>query len=231
MRFPPLHRGTLLRRYKRFLADVELDDGSVITAHCANSGSMKGVVRDGQQVLLSHHDDGKRKLVYSWELARVGRTWVGVNTARPNHLVAEAIGKGRIAELAGYGSLRKEVKYGVNSRIDILLEDDTRPPCYVEVKNTTLAVDRTAMFPDSVTTRGQKHLRELTAEVERGNRAVMVFWVFRGDCEAFAPADEIDPDYGALLREALAAGVEALAYAAKVDRRGVTARERLPVRV
>jgi len=229
MRFPPLVRGTLLRRYKRFMADVELDDGTVVTAHCANSGSMLDVAVPGRPVLLSHHDDGKRKLIYTWELIRLRTSWVGVNTALPNHLVAEAIAKGRIPELAGYADLRREVKYGANSRIDILLQDPDRADAYVEVKNTTLARGRVARFPDAVTVRGQKHLGDLMAEVKRGHRAVLVFWVFRTDCDRFQPADDIDPRYGALLRQAVARGVEVMAVEARVDRRGATARGQLPI--
>lgn len=230
MRFrPPLVRGTLLRRYQRFFADVRLDDGRQVTAHCPNTGSMLGVAEVGRPVLLTPHDDPRRKLAYTWELIKLGRSWVGVNTARPNALVAEAIEGGRIPELRGYDSMRREVPYGNNSRIDLLLEAPDRPPCYVEVKNVTLANDGIAAFPDSVTVRGQKHLRELSEVVRGGARAVLLFWVFRKDCEKCRPADEIDGEYGRLLRRSVADGVEVLPYDVDVTARGAVARRRLPL--
>lgn len=230
MRFdPPLTRATLVRRYKRFLADVRLADGSELTVHCANPGSMLEVDAPGQPVLLSRSSNEKRSLAHTWELIRLARSWVGVNTARTNALVAEAIGEGRIAELEGYGTVRREVLEG-DSRIDFRLEADDRPDCLVEVKNVTLSDGNgTAMFPDSVTLRGQKHLRELTGILNSGRRAVMLFWVNRGDCGGFRPADDIDPAYGRLLREARDRGVEILAYRAKVTPKQVTADTSIPI--
>ena len=165
MKFPdPLICGRLIKRYKRFLTDVELDDGTVVVAHCANSGSMESVKEPGSEVWLSPARNPDRKLKFTWELVRVGETLVGINTALPNYIVSEAIEDGKISELNGYASLRREVKYGKNSRIDILLEDDAKPKCYVEVKNSTMRRDLVSgpvEFPDAVTTRGAKHLVEL----------------------------------------------------------------------
>ena len=232
LKLGPLHKGRLIRRYKRFLADVELESGETITAHCANTGPMTGCAEPDSDVLLTKSDNAARKLQYSLELIRVGRTWVGINTARPNAIVEDAILTKKIPELAGYAELRREVKYGKGgkSRIDILLEDKKRGLCWVEVKNTTLLSEPgTARFPDAVTTRGQKHLGELTAQVKKGDRAVIFFLVNRADAERMGPADEIDPEYGKLLRKALKAGVEALAYQVKSTPRGSEVVKRLPV--
>jgi sugar fermentation stimulation protein A len=209
----PLIRGTLLKRYKRFLADVRLDDGSIIVAHCANSGSMLSVCDPGSEVWLSPATNPDRKLQYSWELIRVGKTLVGINTMHPNKIAAEAIVDGAIPELAGYASLRREVKYGKNSRVDILLESPDRPPCFVEIKNVTLCRGTGLLeFPDAVTARGAKHLEELSAQVKAGNRAVMLFLAQRADCHAFVAAGDIDPAYAAGLLRARTAGVEVIAY-------------------
>ena len=217
MKFPdPLLRGRLVRRYKRFLSDVELDGGELVTAHCANPGSMIGLAEPGSEVWLSPARNPERKLRYSWEMIRVGKGLVGINTSHPNGIVADAIAAGRVAELAGYDGLRREVKYGKNSRIDILLEADDRPPCYVEVKNVHLKRDAGAEFPDSVTARGAKHLVELSDMVAAGARAVMFYLVQREDCGAFAIAGDIDPTYAATLDGALAAGVEAICYCCKL---------------
>ena len=219
----PLYTGTLIKRYKRFLADVRLDNGDVITAHCANSGSMKSLLAEGAQVVLSYHDNPKRKLKYSWELVRAQRqdgTWgdlVGINTSLPNRIVEEAIRDGEIAELTGYATLRREVKYGKNSRIDILLDDGNGPSCYVEVKNVTLSrQDGLAEFPDAVTSRGAKHLLELSDMVAEGHRAVMFYLVQRPDCDRFAIARDLDPTYAEGLKAAQSAGVEVLIYGCQV---------------
>jgi sugar fermentation stimulation protein A len=222
MIFPtPLIEGRLVRRYKRFLSDVELADGSVVTAHCANPGSMLGLTAPGSEVWLSPAANPARRLRYSWELIRVGDHLVGINTGHPNRLVAEAIAAGVIAPLSGYRTLRREVKYGRNSRIDMLLEDEGRPPCYVEVKNVHLRRTDAAEFPDSVTARGTKHLAEMAAMVAVGARAVMVYLVQRGDCDRFSIAGDIDPTYAAALTRARAAGVEALCYGCEVRRDGI----------
>lgn len=225
----PLLPGVLLQRYKRFLADVRLEDGTVVTAHCANPGSMTGCLPEHAPVLLSHHPDPRRKLAYSWELVKVGESWVGINTARPNAIVREAIEAGAIPELAGYASIEPERKYGENSRIDLLLTGPDRPPCYVEVKSVTLAEGPCALFPDSVTARGTKHLHELSAQVSAGDRAVMVFLVQREDCHHFRPAGAIDPTYAAALAAAEAAGVELLCYACTVSPDGIHVARRLPI--
>jgi len=217
----PLIPGSLIKRYKRFLSDVELEDGSVVTAHCANSGSMLSVKEPGSEVWISPARNPDRKLRYTWELIRIGEALVGINTARPNGLVEEAIQDGAIAELAGYDAIRREVKYGRNSRIDLLLEDADRPKCYVEVKNVTLKRDKTnpgrAEFPDAVTTRGAKHLVELSDMVAQGHRAVMMYLVQRPDCEVFSVAADIDPAYAEGLKTAVAAGVEVLCYGCAVS--------------
>ena len=217
----PLIKGTLVKRYKRFLADVTLEDGSIVTAHCANSGSMLSVKTEGAPVWISPSDNPNRKLKYTWEIIEIEGHAVGINTQHPNRLVAEAIESGEIPELSGYDSLRREVKYGKNSRIDILLESDGKPPCYVEVKNVTmkrdLGPDGIAEFPDSVTSRGAKHLVELTDMVAAGHRAVMFYLVQRGDCPSFAVAGDIDPTYEAGLAKAIKAGVKTLCYECKVS--------------
>lgn len=206
----PLTKGRLLKRYKRFLADVELEDGSVIVAHCANSGSMLGCADPGSIVYLSPNQNPKAKLDWRWEMIDIGGSLVGINTSHPNRLVEAAIEDGTIVELQDYTSMRREVKYGQNSRIDILLEDPGL--CYVEVKSVTLKIGEEAQFPDSVTTRGAKHLRELTQMVADGHRAVMVYLVQRSDCTHFRPAADIDPTYAIELIAAKKAGVEILCY-------------------
>ena len=218
MRFPtPLIPATLLRRYKRFLADVVLASGEELTVHIANPGSMIGLADSGAKVWLSKSSNAKRKLAYSWELVAVdfgdGTELVGINTARPNALVAEALAGNLIPEFAGYASTRREVKYGKNSRVDFLLEARGQPACYVEVKNVHLMRQPgLAEFPDCVTARGAKHLEELTAMVAMGNRAVMLFLIQIGSAARFALARDIDPGYGKAFDRARAAGVEAIAH-------------------
>jgi sugar fermentation stimulation protein A len=211
----------LIRRYKRFLADVRLADGSELTVHCPNSGSMKACLGDGWPVLLSDSHNPKRKYRWTWELVHNGTCWIGINTHRANRLAVEAITGGIIAELGGFSSLKREVPYGENSRIDILLERNHKR-CFVEVKNVTLidSMGRYA-FPDAVTTRGQKHLVELGRVVAAGDRGVILFVIQRSDGTTFAPADDIDPTYGELLREAASSGVEVLAYRADVEPTGI----------
>lgn len=210
--------GRLVRRYKRFLADVILDgDGSEITAHCANPGSMLGLNAPGSRVYLSRSDNPARKLPLSWEIIEADGVLVGISTAHPNRLVEEAILAGSVPGLSGYRELRREVKYGVNSRIDILLEAPDQPRCYVEVKNVHLMRQPgLAEFPDSVTARGAKHLRELSDMVREGHRAVMVYLVQRPDCDRLAMASDIDPAYAEALVEARAAGVEVIAIGCSV---------------
>lgn len=227
----PLVEGRLLRRYKRFLADIELPDGTVVTAHCPNTGSLLGCTPKGARAVLRDSQNPARKLAYTFQTVEVDGTWVNVDTGLPNALVAESIAEGRVHELAGYDSLRREVKYGKSSRIDVLLERETGERCYVEVKSTTLVVGDVARFPDAVTERGRKHLEELRQMVRDGHRAVMFFCVSRADVTAFAPADEIDPAYGATLREVVAGGVEAIAYSTRVSPDRFELGERLEVRL
>ena len=231
MRFPsPLLSGRLVRRYKRFLADITLDDGREITAHCANPGSMLGVAIEGAPVWVSEHQDKKRKLPFSWQLVDIGGVLIPVNTSNPNRIIDEALRDGVIPELDGYEETRREVKYGEKSRIDFLLEDPRKGACYVEVKNVHLSrTPGLAEFPDSVTARGAKHLRELMAVKEAGARAVMLFVAQRSDCRRFRPADDLDPAYGRALREAAAAGVELLCYDCEVTTAEVVLRRALEI--
>ncbi len=233
MKFPdPLIKGRLIKRYKRFLTDVELEDGSVVVAHCANSGSMESVKEPGSEVWLSPARNPDRKLKFTWELVRVGKTLVGINTSLPNMIVSEAIAAGKVDELKGYASLRREVKYGKNSRIDILLESDDKPKCYVEVKNTTMRRDLKAgpaEFPDAVTSRGAKHLVELSDMVKEGHRAVMFYLVQREDTKSFTVADDIDPTYAKELKKAMKAGVEVVCYACTMSNKEIKVSKKLPL--
>jgi len=234
---PPLLAGTLVRRYKRFLADVDLDAGGRITAACPNTGSMLGCCEPGSRVWLSVSDSPTRKYRHTWEMVAVkpparGRAvMVGINTGLPNRLAAEAIASGAIAELSGYASIRREVAFGEErSRVDLLLESPGRPACYVEVKNVTAAVTAgVAIFPDAVSERGAKHLRELARLRARGLRSVQLYCVQRGDVEEVRPADAIDPVYGRTLREAIDAGVEVIAYRARVTARSIVLERRIAV--
>ena len=235
MRFPdPLVRGTLVQRYKRFLADVTLENGETITAHCANPGSMIGLRTPGAEVWLSPNRNPKAKLDWRWELVRVGERLVGVSTAHPNGIVAAGIEAGLVTELTGYGAMRREVPYGRNSRIDILLEDHGRPSCYVEVKNVNMR--RTdgphptaAEFPDAVTKRGAKHLDEMADMVTQGCRAVMFYLVQRDDCDHFRIASDIDPHYAATLDAARRGGVEAICYTGRISLDGIELDAPLPM--
>jgi sugar fermentation stimulation protein A len=232
MRFPEsVAEGRLLRRYQRFLADVEVG-GQTLTAHCPNTGSMLGCAVPGSRVWLSRAANPARKYAWTWELVQVPEgALVGIHTGRSNRLVREAIENGVVGELQGYAAIRAEVPYGAQrSRIDLLLTDAGRPDCYVEVKNVTAAVrDGIGYFPDAVTARGAKHLEEMRALAEAGTRAVLCFCVQREDVTEVRPADHIDPAYGRRLREALAAGVEVIAYGARVTVHGISLERRLPV--
>lgn len=232
MLFPsPLHRGTLINRYKRFLADIELEDGEIITAHCANPGSMLGVAVKGAPVWVSEHRDGKRKLPWSWQLTEIDGTLIPINTSNPNIIVAEALAANMIPELAGYDTHRREVKYGDNSRIDFLLEGGHRQvPCYLEIKNVHLSREPgLAEFPDSVTARGTKHLGELIAMRSAGHRAVMAFIVQRSDCHVFRPAADLDPNYAKALKKAGSAGVDLLCYDCEVTTSEVVLRRAMEI--
>jgi len=232
MQFPrPLVPARLRRRYKRFLADVDMADGRSLTVHCPNPGSMLGVDMPGSEVWLSPSASPARKLPYTWELIRVDGALVGINTGHPNALAEEAICGDRIPQLAGYQRLRREVSYGVNSRIDLLCERDGGGVCYVEVKNVHLKRSDAAEFPDCVTARGTKHLGELTAMVAAGHRAVMLYIVQRADCRRFSIASDIDPAYAVGLKRAMQAGVEAICYACRIDVTGIAVAEPLPIDV
>jgi sugar fermentation stimulation protein A len=212
-----------MRRYQRFLSDHKLADGRIVTAHCANPGSMLGLTDAGTETWLAPNSDPRRKLRYSWEMLRLGPTLVGVNTGRPNALAEEAIRANRLAPLAGYASVRREVRYGTRSRIDLLLEGHRRRRCYVEVKNVHMSREPgVAEFPDSVTDRGRKHLSELARRVAAGDRAVMLYLVQREDCSSFRLAGDIDPAYADAFRAARDAGVEMLAYRCRLTVQATT---------
>jgi sugar fermentation stimulation protein A len=226
----PLIKAKFIKRYKRFFVDAETENGDIIISHTNNTGSMKGLLKEGRDAYFLFHDDPKRKLQYSFQMIDVGTSLVGVNTSIPNSLVYDSIVNGDISELIGYAHAKREVKYGAEgkSRIDVFLSDDHKPDCYVEIKNTTLKEGDYAAFPDAVTTRGQKHLEELMLEVQKGNRAVMFYLVQRMDCKSFKPADDIDPVYGQILREAVQAGVEILCYTCTLTPQGITLAKPLP---
>lgn len=230
MRLPlPLTEGRLVRRYKRFLADVELSGGEVVTVHCANPGAMTGVAQPGMRVWLSRSAAPGRKLPWSWELVEAGGALVGINTANPNRIAAEAIAEGRIPALAGYDRIAREVAYGTRSRVDLVLSRDGVPDAYVEVKNVHLVREPgLAEFPDSVTARGARHLAELSAMVGAGHRAVMLFLVQRPDASAFALARDIDPAYGAAFDRAAAAGVEMHVWRCRVTAEEIVVDADLP---
>lgn len=227
LRWPPLLPGKLIKRYQRFKADVRLRNGHVVTALCPNTGSMLGCSEPGRTVYLSRHNRDDRKLKYTWEMIQMPGSLVGVNTTVPNDLVKRAIGDGKIKELEGFENLRTEVKYGKNSRIDILLENG-KEKCFVEVKNCTLVENGVAYFPDAVTSRGLKHLVELQRQVKEGHRSVMFYLVQRMDAKKFRPADHIDESYGQELRRALFRGVEILAYDVYLDLEGISLRAPVP---
>ena len=235
MRFSaPLIPAILVRRYKRFLADVRLPSGEEVTAHVANPGAMTGLATPGATVWLSRSDNPKRKLAMSWELVEVdlggGIELVGVNTGHPNGVVAEALAAGLIPELAGYATVRREVRYGKGSRVDLLLEDPARPACYVEIKNVHLMRQPgLAEFPDAVTARGARHLDELAAMVAAGHRAVMLYLIQIGSAERFALAADIDPAYASAFVRARAAGVEAIAYRCAITADGIAFADTVPI--
>lgn len=234
LQFPsPYIPAVLLRRYKRFLADVELSNGEVVTVHTPNTGSMLGVAMPGMRVWLRDTQSSTRKYRYSWEISEPkDQVYVGVHTGIVNSLVMEAILNGTINELQGYAQMEQEVSYGEEkSRIDLLLQDNQRR-CYVEIKNVTARdTQGLAMFPDAVSIRGQKHLRELMRVVKEGQRGVIFFCIQREDIEGFRPADEIDCDYGSLLRNAAMQGVEILAYKARVTPELITLTQPVPLQI
>ncbi|WP_417430317.1 DNA/RNA nuclease SfsA [Kiloniella sp.] len=218
----PLIPGKLIKRYKRFLADVELTDGTIVTAHTTNTGSMLGLIEAGSPVWLSESDNPKRKLKYTWEIGAAGETAVGVNTSVPNKLVVQEISAGNIPRLTGYTAIKREVKYGQNSRIDVFLQAEDKADCYVEIKSVTLSrASGVAEFPDAVSARGTKHLQELGDMVQEGHRAVMFYLVQRSDCTVLAPAKDIDPVYADALKVAMTRGVEVIIYSCDVTPEGI----------
>lgn len=234
MRFPaPLIRGRLIQRYKRFLADVLREDGQELTAACPNTGAMLGLTEPGSAIWLSTSDSPSRKYRHTWELVEVGRgrrrEFVGINTGLPNRIVAEVVAAGRIDRLGGYETLRREVRYGAASRIDILLEDPSRGRCWIEIKNVHLSrAPGLAEFPDCPTERGVKHLRELSAMTRAGDRAVMVFLIQRL-ANRFAIASDLDPTYAAAFAAARAVGVEAIALTCRVSPDAIETDSEVPI--
>jgi sugar fermentation stimulation protein A len=221
--------GRLVKRYKRFLADVRLADGTVVTAHCANPGSMKTCLEEGGKVWLSDSKNPARKLRHTWEIAEVGKARIYVNPLRANDVVAEALERGVVTQLLGYSQVRREVRFGESSRVDFVLEGKARR-CFLEVKNVTLGLgEGRSAFPDSVSKRGARHLEELIREKRRGSRSVLLFCASRSDANSVEAAKDIDPGYASALTEAAAAGVEILAYKAKISLRGVSLFQELPV--
>jgi sugar fermentation stimulation protein A len=231
MKFPsPLVHGTLLKRYKRFLADIKLDSGEELTVHCPNPGAMMGITSPGLKVALSKAANPARKLAYSWEMVEVDGTWIGVNTGNPNQIVAEALANNAIQELAGYKNIKAEVKYGQNSRIDFYLTDGPTQMCLVEVKNVHLIRgNHMAEFPDCVTARGAKHQLELAEQVKNGIRSVVLYVVQRNDALSFKVADDLDKAYGKAAQLAADAGVEMLAYSCNMEANGITLTQPLKV--
>ncbi len=207
--------GKLIKRYKRFLADVELEDGTVITAHCTNSGSMKSCLEEGAPVYLSPVNDPKRKTKFTWEMIYINNNWAGINTMIPNKLVYEAVHDGIIDKLQGYTKVKREVKFE-DSRFDIYAEND-QEKCFIEVKNVTMKEGRFARFPDAVTSRGKKHLETLMEVKKQGMRAVMLYIIQRTDIEIFGPAWDIDPEYSETLVKAYKNGVEIIPMLTKVS--------------
>ncbi len=228
MVWPALIRGILVKRYQRFMVDVKLPDGRMVTAHCPNTGSMRACCEPGRPVYLSRHRSRRRRLHYTFELIQMSGSLVGVNTAVPNRLVREAIQAGTIRSLAGYDRVCSEVPYGTHSRVDLLLESRKQGCCFVEIKNCTLVEQETAYFPDAVTVRGLKHLRELQHQVQNGRRCVMFYLIQRMDARCFRPADHIDPAYGRALRCAVQQGVEIMVWDVKIDLNKIELRRPVP---
>ena len=227
----PMAHGRLAARYKRFFADVLLDDGTALTTHCPNPGAMLGLNTPGLGVWISRSDAPKRKLAWTLELMEADGGLVGINTMLPNRLVAEALANDAVPELTGYGVHRREVKFGAASRVDFLLQGEGRPDCYVEVKNVHLRRGGTlAEFPDCVAARSSKHLKELAAMVAEGHRAVQLFVIQRTDCDLFAACADLDPTYAAGLKVAAAAGVEVLCYGCDISSEEVRIARRIPWR-
>ena len=229
--WPKLIPGTLLKRYKRFLADVRLEKGETVTAHCPNTGSMKTCCEHGRPVYLSYHPHPKRKLKYTWQLIEMADSLVGINTGIPNRLVQKSIRDGRIEELSGYDDVISEVKTSSHSRIDLLLQKEGKKKCFVEIKNCTFVEEGVAAFPDAVTDRGLKHLVELQNLLSKGSRCVMFYLIQRMDAAVFKPADRIDPAYGRMLRQAVRNGVEIMAYDVSIDLKTIILNRKIPLMI
>ncbi len=226
--WPNLTSGVLVKRYKRFLADVLLHDGKVITVHCPNSGSMMGCSEPGRTVYLSRSDNPRRRFAYTWEMIRMPTSLVCVNTLLTNKLVLRATVRGVIEALAGYDKVRSEVRCGPDSRLDLLLQRSDTDRCFVEIKSCTLVENGIAFFPDAVTSRGLKHLKELQRQVDLGNRAVIFFLVQRTDSKVFRPADRIDPAYASELRHAVKNGVEIHCYDVALNLKRIVIKKSIP---
>jgi sugar fermentation stimulation protein A len=222
----PLVHGRLIKRYKRFLADITLDNGEIITAHCTNTGAMKTCLEDNAEVYLTPVDDPKRKTKFTWEMIKINNDWIGINTGNPNKLAFDAVKNGEIEKLKGYTEVKREVKFG-DSRFDVMAKNESET-CFIEVKNVTLKDGNYARFPDAVTTRGKKHLETLIKVKEQGMRAVMLYVIQRSDVNVFAPATEIDPEYSKALKKAFNKGVEIIPIQAKVTSEKITLVKELP---
>lgn len=225
----PLVHGRLIKRYKRFLADVKLDNGKIVTAHCTNSGSMKSCLEENAEVYLSSVNNPKRKTQFTWEMIKINESWVGINTNNPNQLAFDAISQGHIDKIRGYTDVTREVKFG-DSRFDVMAKNSFET-CFVEVKNVTLKEGKYALFPDAVTTRGKKHLETLMKVKQQGMRAVMLYIIQRTDVEIFAPAKDIDPDYAKTLKKAYENGVEIIPLQAKVSPQNIEIVGELPFEI
>jgi sugar fermentation stimulation protein A len=226
--WPKLIKWTLIKRYKRFLADVRLRNGHVVTVHCPNSGSMMGCCEPGRPVYISRSKNPNRRLPYTWEIIEMASSLVGVNTLVPNRLVKQSLIHGKIEALAGYETVSSEVKCSPHSRLDLALDNPDGSRCFIEVKNCTLVEDQVAYFPDAVTERGLKHLVELQQQARLGNRGVIFFLIQRMDASIFRPADHIDPAYGRELRKAASNGVEAMAYDVRITLDRIMLNRRIP---
>lgn len=221
-----LVHGRLIKRYKRFLADVTLDNGEIVTAHCTNSGSMKSCLEENAEVYLSPVNDPKRKTKFTWEMIKINKDWVGINTGNPNKLAFDAVKNDEIEKLKGYTDVKREVKFD-DSRFDVMAKNDSET-CFIEVKNVTLKEGNYALFPDAVTSRGKKHLETLAKVKEKGMRAVMLYIIQRTDVEIFAPAKDIDPEYAESLKKVYQKGVEIIPIQAKVTPQKIELIKELP---
>ncbi len=235
MRLPPLTDGHIIKRYKRFLADVELPAGEVVTVHCPNTGSMSGCWEPGAPVQISHSDNPRRKLPWTLERVDMGQGWIGVHTGRTNPLIGEALQAGQLAQFSGYPEVRREVSHlsqGVRSRFDFMLPGDEGQDIWIEVKNVTLWEGESLCFPDAVTVRGRKHLQQLAQLCDAGARGVMIYALNRPEGDCFKPADHIDPEYGRVLRQVVEkSGVELLALRIGHSREAMSVTGEVPIRL